>query len=271
MEKILHSPEEIIEPKVILHFLRHSISEKVPGKNDKEIRLSSEGRTLAAKKFEEPINLRFAHVTGSPRVRTQETGAIAATGNPETKPEDLGMSKVRVHEGLDFFIDKKSAYGERAYGERAKGTLLSFFVHEGDVLAKETGDDASSTYSSMARNIAEIVFNNYKVAIRGASILEQSQNPENKQNDFERVLATHAIIQECFLLKVVEKTRGVSERDQLLSLIGGDGFDNIEGFDVILSKENDEEKIRVTYKKGDYVFDEIVPVSVIEEIIEEGK
>jgi hypothetical protein len=97
-------------------------------------------------------------------------------------------------------------------------------------------------------------------------MLEQSTNVGNTQNDFERIFATHATIQESFLLKVVEKIKGTSERDALLALIGEDGFGYTEGFDVTLSKENGEEKIRVVYKKEDYVFDAIVPVAIIKEI-----
>lgn len=123
----------------------------------------------------------------------------------------------------------------------------------------------------MAANIAEIIYRNFKAASRGASILEQSANPKNENNDFERILATHGAIQESFLLKVVEKVNGAAARDALLLLIGENGFDFTEGFDVTLSKENGRENIRITYKKGEYTFDEIVPISVIEEIIEEGK
>ena len=98
-------PEELL-PRVVLHFLRHSIKEKAPEKRDQEIQLTPEGRRLAAEKFENPIDMRFAHVAGSSRVRTHETAAAAATGNPEVKLEELGTGKVRVKEALDFDIQE---------------------------------------------------------------------------------------------------------------------------------------------------------------------
>lgn len=258
-------------PKVVLHFMRHSIKEKAPEKSDTDILLSQAGRELAAKKFESPLDPRYSHIKGSPRVRTHETATAAATQDPNARPEDLGVGKMRVDERLDFNLDDSHGYGKRFYDEFSAGKAMPFLVHESDTLAKETGDTVSSTYSSMAAGIAEIIYRNFQAASRGASILEQSEHPENELNDFERILATHGTIQECFLLKVAEKMKGVAARDEMLPLVGENGFDFNEGFDVTLSKEKGEEQIRITYIKGDYVFDEVVPASVIEEIIAEGK
>lgn len=258
-------------PKLVLHFMRHSIKEKAPEKSDVDILLSEAGRELAAKKFNAPIDMSRAHTVGSPRIRTHETAAIAAIRNSATNPEDLGIGKVRVSEALDFDVDESGEYGNRLYGAFEAGKYLSFLLNESDALAKEKGDAASSTYSRMAANIAGIIRRNFEAASRGARRLEKSGNSENEGNDFRRILATHGGIQESFLLKLVEKTKGIAARDMLFSSIGGNGFDFTEGFDVTLSKENGEEKIRVTYKKGEYVFDEFVPVEVIQEIMEEGK
>ena len=261
---------EKITPKVVLHFLRHSKKEKAPEKNDTDIQLTKEGRNLAARKYENPVDMRFAHVVGSPRIRTHETSATAATQDPKTNPKDLGVGKVRVNKALYFAISE-GEYGNRLNAAFEEGKGMSFLVNESDGLARDTGDTTSSTYSRMAANIAGIIHRNYEVATRGASIFEQSGNPKNQQNDFERILATHGAIQECFLLKVAEKVKGVVERNALLVAIGENGFDFTEGFDATFSKENGQEQIRITYKKGKYAFDEVVPVSVIEKIIEEGK
>lgn len=258
-------------PKVVLHFMRHSIKAKAAeGMTDHQVPLTPEGRELAAKKFEAPLDMRFAHVAGSSRLRTHETAVTAATQDPEANPTDLGLGKMRSKDGLDFVVDEESEYGKRIEEFFTTGRGMSFLVHESDSLAQESGDTTSSTYSRMAANIAQIIYRNFKAASRGASMLEQSEHPENELNDFERVLATHATIQESFLLKVVEKMKGETARDELLSIIGESGFGYTEGFDATLSKENGEEQIRITYKKGDYVFDEIVPASVIKEIAEEG-
>lgn len=269
--------ESLNYPKVVMHFMRHSIKENppvnedAPKKEDAQIILSEPGRVLAAEKFPEKTDLRVAHIEGSPRVRTHETGVIAATKDATMNPKDIGTGKLRINEALDFVIDGEGVYAERIAREYEKGTLLSFFVNESDSLAREIGDTKSSTYSKLAANIAGIVYKNFQAASRGVSVLEQSKSTENAQNDFERIFATHGIIQESFLLKVAEKVKGIAERDTLLSVIGENGFDYVEGFDAILSKENGEEQIRIVYKKGDYVFNEVVPETVIQEIISEGQ
>jgi hypothetical protein len=202
-------------------------------------------------------------------VRTIETAAVVATQNPDTNPDDLGVGKVRTTDDLDF-VARETSYGKAFNQSYDDGRVMSFVVNESDKLAKETGDEESSTYSRMAARVAGIIYDNVETAIRGAEILAQSSNPKNAPNNFERILATHATVQESFLLKVVEKVQGYKERDALLALIGENGFDFVEGFDVLLSKEGDEEKIRITFKKGDYVFDELISKELLKEIADGG-
>lgn len=45
MERPQHKPEKVT-PKLVLHFLRHSMKEKAPEKNDKDVLLTPEGRAL---------------------------------------------------------------------------------------------------------------------------------------------------------------------------------------------------------------------------------
>lgn len=259
--------ESIEYPRVTLHFLRHSIKEKSPEEiEDKDVHISNEGRDIAAQKFDDEMNLRFGHIVGSPRIRTLETAAVVATMDSEVNPEDLGVGKARINEALDFVADD-TEYGKKFVEAYKNGRTLSFLVHESDALAEETGDINSSTFSRMAANVARIIIKNYDVAVRGAAILDQSVNPANKKNDFERILATHATVQESFLLKLVERVRGIQERETLLSLIGENGFDYVEGFDVVLSKEGSEEKIRIKFQKGDFILDEIVPIEVLKELV----
>jgi len=270
IEKFVGKESSDKKPKVILHFMRHSIKEKAPEKNDTEIQLNEAGRKLASTKFDAPVDFRFAHTVGSPRVRTHETATIAATGDPEATPTDLGLGKMRVNPDLDFGLDVQNPYGKKFYDEFMAGKAMPFLVHESDALAKLEGDQVSSTYSRMAANIAKIVYKNYEVALRASSILDKSENPENEQNDFERVLATHGTIQESFLLKVIEKMKGESARDELLEIVGLNGFDFIEGFDVTLAPEGDAIQIRLTYKKDTYILDEIVPPEIVKQIVDEG-
>lgn len=265
-----HQQPEKTPIRVVLHFMRHSIKEKAPEKKDEEVRLTSEGCKLASEKFKEPLDMRFTHIAGSSRIRTHETAAAAATKNPDIALAELGTGKLRTKEALDFAIKETGGFAE-LFNEAAKnGKLMSFLMKESDAKAKELGDTTSSTYSKMAANIASIILQNFKVASRGVSILEKSNNPQNTHNDFERVFATHQTIQESFLLKLIEKVGGTDAQDKFFAAVGENGFGFNEGFDVTFSKEDGKDKIRVTYKKGDYVFDEVVPVAIIEEIVSEN-
>lgn len=246
------------------------MKESAPEKDDKDVLLNDEGRHLAAEKFEKPLGMRFGHVAGSSRIRTLETAVIAATQDITKEPEDLGIGKAREKKDLDFYVDENGEYGKRYNKAYDGGKMMAFLMRESDDLAKEYGDTTSCTYSRMAANIARIIYQNFQAAKRGAAVLEQSKNQKNELNDFERILATHGTIQESFLLKVVEKLKGIEARDAFFLVIGEKWFDFTEGFDVTLSKENGEEKIRITYKKGAFLFDEIVSVGIIEEIISEG-
>ena len=55
---------------------------------------------------------------------------------------------------------------------------------------------------------------------------------------------------ESFLAKLIEKTKGIKERDRFVQALNNQGFDYAEGFDVeIRNKESGEPIIHISYKK----------------------
>ncbi len=264
----MHTAERY--PKLTLQFMRHSVKEKAD-KPDNDILLTPEGRQKAAETFDQPMDMRFGHTVGSPRVRTTETAVAAASQDPELTPENLGIGKTRIKEELNYAVDESNEYGRKFNEAYEAGKVISFLVQESDTLAREYKDAVSSTYSEMAGNIASIILKNYEVASRGSRILEQSENPENETNDFSRILATHATIQECFLIKLTEKLKGVDARDELMAVIGDKGFDYNEGFSTEVSVELGEVQVRIKYKKGDFVLNEIVSPEILKQISQEGE
>jgi broad specificity phosphatase PhoE len=288
IESVPVNPEKMErEAKIVLHFLRHG--QKGKGPDDYKVRLTPEGRAQAVESAEK-VNLKQVMAFGSGRERAQETATLVMAGAEDeiTGEETFEELKEKVNKGigygskvlgdkrLDFTVDDKTPLGAEEMKAYFAGQYLEFVVQNSDKRAEELGDQTNSTYGRMAGGIAEIVEKYIKVADRWHELV----NDEKKQYEemMERFLGSHGGVTESFLLKVVEKTKGVAERDKLLTVIGNQ-FDFLEGFDVEVVKGAKDEKpsVRVKYEKKDtkggepYKFDEVVPIEVIEEIIEEGK
>lgn len=273
--------------EVVLKFFRHSKKEKNPTKDDTEIRLTLEGKKLAFSQ-EGSADLKQSLAFGSPRKRAQETAALkmvagekSMTGEESLEDlkaildKDIGYgSKVAVDSRLDFYLEPGLEFEKKAEEAYVEGRLMRFFVEESDDLAKEVGDDVSSTYSRSAKGIAEIMKKYLTVAANWDRIAEDTHK-ENKT--LERFFSTHQSVPESFLAKVIEKIKGVEERNKFIDLINGQGFDFVDGYEVkILSYPDQETKILISYKKAregqePYVFEEEIDKGLLEEIIKEGK
>jgi broad specificity phosphatase PhoE len=256
-------------PTLTLHFMRHSIKEKSDAQ-DAGVHLSEEGRKQAVDRYEQPIDLRFGHVVGSPRLRTKETAFLAATKDQSQEIENAPIGKIREDDRLDFKADENTLLGKAMYEAYNNKKTLSYYVYESDKLAQQHHDVESGTYLRMAGNIAEILLENYETAVRGKAILEQSTNQNNKPNDFERILGSHQGVLESFLLRYCEKVNGVEDRDKLLSIIGEEGFGFNEGFDVVFCKDGSDIAIEISYKKGDFSLREKIIPDILSEMVKEG-
>ena len=273
--------------KVVLHFFRHGEPERDPNKTNAEYELTESGRKQAIEKSKAiggKRNLNQSAAIASPRKRTQETSAFAMTGgyldtitgteSLEELKEKIHTGKIRVNPQLDFYLDKDTPFGHKAFEAIfTNKDYLRFLVEESDNLAKEEHDFNASTYSRQASNIAKIVKKHASVASRLSTSIK---NNENKDLNFERFLGTHGGVVESFLLKVIEKVKGVEERNRLLDFMPNQ-FDYTEGIDITLANEGSNQTMHILFKKEDkknreknFVFDEDIPLTVIDDIIKEG-
>ena len=284
-EQNVESPE-VFSSRIKLRFMRHDEKENDPKKSDYDIELTSKGRQHAKAQSEE-VNLAQSVAFCSPRLRTQETAGFVMTGHRdeiigdesftqlrEKVDRDINYgSKINVDPKLDFTLQENGRYFDEMLGYFKKGELMKFLVEKSDELARESGDNVSSTYSSMAASVASIILKYCGVAKRWDELV----NDEEKHYDktLNRFLATHQGVQESFLAKVIERLKGQGERNRFVTVLKNKGFDYAEGFETeVITISGQEPIIHVSYKKvGDspeksFEFDENVPLSLIKDIAE---
>ncbi len=274
--------------KIELNFFRHSIKEKDPSKKDEEVSLTPEGRMLAKSKASSETNIAQAVAFGSPRERTQETAGFIMAGSrdeitgDESLEElrqklDAGLgkgSKLGVSTLLDFTLDESSNFGKVLFQSFLEGRYLAFTVQESDQRAKELHDEANDTYSRMASRVASLVKKYVGIAPRFNTLVSSSERVTS--DTLHRFFGTHQGVAESFLAKVIEKMEGVDERDRFVAALGNQGFDFTEGFRLdVQTFANGTNKLHLSFKKEresgeSFIFDEDVPMGVIDEICAEG-
>lgn len=268
---------EKVLSKILLHFSRHAEKDK-PGN------LTEAGK-LDAKSHAEEINLAQSVAYGSARTRTQHTAALKMVGAEDSIQgnetfEELKLkmnegldkgSKIAVDPKLDFVFDRGPYFDEfdkeiSAADKRQEG--MKWLIEESDALAEKHEDKNSSTYSRMAASIGKIIMKYIDVAGRWNELVTDKDS--KYEPELERFFGTSMTLQECFLAKLIERTKGVEQRDRFASVLKN-GFGFTEGFEVeILNLEDvPEPVVRIVYKReGDegFVFDEKVPLKVLEDI-----
>lgn len=272
--------------EIDLRFFRHDQKENDKTKSDDEVFLTREGR-LHAKEQARDNELDQSVAFGSPKVRTRQTAGYIMAGASEniTGEEsfaelkekidgDLRVgSKIIVDPRLDFSIGQSEQYGKAAMNAFKEGRYLKFIVEESDHLAEETEESGASTYKRQAQAIASIIQKYLNVAPRWNDIVtkgEKTYRPELK-----RFFGTHQGVQEAFLAKVIEKTKGIEERDRFVKVLRDQGFDFSEGMEIkIKTGEDHIQKIHITYRRESenpeesFVFDEDIQPDLIAEIAE---
>jgi hypothetical protein len=248
-----------VEPKIFLHFFRHSEKEKAPGKSDKDIRLSPRGRELAKEKAVD-TNLSQAVAFGSSRERTHETAFLVMAGEDdeitgEETLEELRTkikkhvpvgSKIGVDERLNFFLDESTELGKKARAAFSGGEYLKFIVEQSDRLAKELDDKTNSTYGRQAAAVARIILKYVGIIPRWEKIL-QDDSAKKYSDTLERFFGSHQGVLESFLAKVIEITEGADRRDEFVAVLGNQGFDYVEGFNVEISQN--EPMVHLSYSR----------------------
>lgn len=249
--------------KIELIFMRHDEKEKDKTKSDEEVGLTTQGK-MHAKEKARMNDISQSIAFGSPRKRTLETAGLVMSGKSEeiTGTETLeelkqkldkdlllkSGSKIRVDDRLNFEADFSSNYGKKALEAVKNEKYLKFLVEESDNLAKEENDEKSSTYASQAQSVASIVKKYLEIAPRFDDFV---RDKEKKYEDImKRFFGSHQGVLECFLAKIIEKTKGIEERDKFVQALNNQGFDYAEGFDIeIKNKESGDSTIHILYKK----------------------
>ncbi len=251
--------------RIELSFFRHDAKEKAEGRPDVEVGLLPEGKAHA-KSLASLADLRHAVAFGSPRRRTQETSALRMAGARDdvTGQETLSElrqkidrdtrlgSKLRIDPRLDIHDDLSTRAGGKLFRAFSSGTYLSYLVAQSDRVAQEEGDAEAATYARLARGIAQIVEKYLAVAPRFDRLV---QDPDRAYPaSMQRFFGTHQGVAECFLLMLVEKTRGPVERDRLIRLLGDQGFGFSEGFkiELLTVPSGSEPVVRIAYHKTDH-------------------
>ena len=296
LEKI---PEEY-RTRVVLDFFRHDDKDpnKVePVKPDTEVELTPKGK-MNAKSEAELEDTTFAVAFGTDRMRARQTAMYHMAGMTENvsgeetyeeleKAVNIGKdlnngvdygSKIITDNRLNFVLEKNTPYGKVGYERFGKGEYLKFLVEESDMLSKELGNVRESTYSTQAASIGELVKKYIAVSKNFDRLYESKGEDERKTNELQRFFGSHQGVLECFLAKVIEKTKGVEERDRFVKLLKNQGFDFSEGFEIeILNTETGEEpKIKISYKKDveggePFVFEGEISEDLVDQIVLEGK
>ena len=259
-KEIIRSPEmeKQIETKIILEFMRHGKKEDDKTKANEELMLTPEGKAQAVAKGKElGPQPEVSIAWGSPRKRSQETAVHVMLANEEIDPdasleemEKLIAKEIKIgkkiieDERLNFNIEGPA--GEEAEAAFKRGEYVPFLVKESDKLAIELDDKASSTYTTQAGNVAEIIERYTKIGDNFNRIASKTDKYEKFGNQLERYLGTHQGVVECFVAKVLEKTEGIEKRDEFVKSVGG-GFGEAEGIHIEIINSGSDQKIKIDF------------------------
>ncbi|MFH1253255.1 MAG: hypothetical protein V1664_02895 [Candidatus Uhrbacteria bacterium] len=265
------------EPKIVLHFFRHSEKEKALGRPDERVPITPCGRHLAKDKAE-ATNFSQAVAFASPRDRAKHTALLRMIGGHDeiTGEEELEEllkktelpvgSKIAVDKSLDFNYDSRlGVIIEEAY---ERGEHLKFLIEQSDTLAANFKDETTSTYQRNAAKIAKKILRYAKILPRWKQILEDDST-KKYSDTLERFFGSHQGVTESFLAKVIEMTEGADRRDEFVAALGNQGFDYVEGFNVEINQN--EPIIHLSYSRpqpgGDsFVFNQALTRSQLESI-----
>lgn len=284
--------EKNYSSKIELFYFRHDKKGKpAAGESDIKVHLTPEGRTHA---LQAGINIRESQTDklpgvafGSFRERAQETVGFIMGGEGITGEESLEELKTKLDAGrehgtrlgtkvnLDF--DLGSPEFERLMVEAFDNKQgLRWMIEESDKVAKELNDKKGTTYTSAAAALANDIKRYLSIAPRFDSLVRGGKYPDA----MVRYNGSHTGVVECFLAKVLEKTKGVEARDNFINTLDdGAGFGFSEGYKVEIDtpkSPDDKPSIIVLFKKEDtdgklvYEMNEKITPELIDDIIKDG-
>lgn len=278
--------EQPAHSTVELNFFRH---------NEKDgDKLTIAGRHDAIAKGQNQDNNNIHSVSfGSPKNRAQETAllqrwgskldptfvdsytTVAELAEEINKIEDVKIgSKIGIRNQLDFQMSKGPIL-DAAMKAIKENRYFDWLVHESPNLIPP-GDKENWSLNRQAANIASEIDRYVRISGRFDKIVEEKG--VDFGNKMERFLGSHSGVLESFLIRVIEKTKGVAEAEKFAQAIP-DGFGYSEGFKTKITTDNTGSKptIHIEYsRKSDdgksvYDFSEDVPLDVVQEIMSEGE
>ncbi|MDQ5883373.1 MAG: hypothetical protein QG654_286 [Patescibacteria group bacterium] len=297
--------KENYDSAVSLRFFRHGDRDKIlteadqkrldelvkdgwSGEKDYLIKLNEIGRKQAHEGGDENPNISQSVAFGGPRERSAETAMRVMVGHDSSLGDEgdsfedfltrlnndrkLG-SKVGFNEKLNYIIDQNEETGKELVKNFGINNGLKWLVNESDRVAKDNGDKNTSTYSMLAGNIASLVDKYYKASDRWNELA--SDKSKSYEKELKRFLGTHGTITESFLAKVIDKTEGRERRDEFLDIVGGNGFDFVEGIKVRIENKGGKKAISIEYEKElpddkKFEFKKEINNEILEEIIGES-
>jgi broad specificity phosphatase PhoE len=287
--------QEKYSSRVLLHMFRHEEKLNDPGIEGEQQLLTDKGRQRSLAHGKNYPSNPTAIAIGSDIPRAQETAGFELAGAQEIKDvtghESLEQLRAKLDKervlGTVIGVDPRLnfRYNTPKYREAGKTAfdnkrVLDFMVNESDALAEKLGDKDSTTYDRAASRISELLEKYVHVSKNYDTLIKDHAKAETYGKVLERYLGSHLGAVDLFLTKVVEKVKGVAERNKLMQALKGHGFDYREGFDVQIDilPGQDEPQIRIIYEKKDpegkevlFSFNEVVPKEILRQMVEDGK
>ena len=152
------------------------------------------------------------------------------------------------------------------------GNLLEWMVNESDDLAKKTHEAKGTTYSRAARDVAEIIAKYYKASRR----FDELVGDKGYADTMQRFLGSHQTVTECFLAKMIERSRNRAKRDKFVEAMKN-GFDFVDGYQVEIQNDDGKRKMYIRFQKQDkngkilLSFDDEILPEDLAWIIQEGE
>ncbi|MFA6391721.1 MAG: hypothetical protein WCW66_03120 [Patescibacteria group bacterium] len=293
-EQQLANPEREREytSRVLLHFFRHGEKESIPGRTNEEQMLTAAGRRQGLETgLMRPEAKPSAMAFGSDIPRSQEMAGFDLAGAQRREDisgdesldelrdildQDIKIgTKLAVDPRLGFHYDDPGLLAEATKAYK-NGQALKFVVENSDEIAKNAGDNDSTTYAKSAANVSEILNKYMTIASRFDQIVSDEDKKEKYSDTLERFMGSHAGVIDVFLCKVVEKLKGVEVRNKLVQALNNNGFNFAEGFDIEIDVINGETQMRIKYSKPEdergeaFEIDEMIPREMLEEMMEAG-
>jgi len=279
--------------RVLLHFIRHGEKESDPNKKGDEQLLTAAGRRQGLETgLKGPEAKPSAVAFGSDILRAQEMAGFDLAGAKRrddiTGEESLEELREKLNQDLNVgsklavdarlgFVFKSPDFKKDVGAAYKEGQGLKFMVENSDQLAEQLGDKESSTYSRIAANVSEVLDKYLTISPRFDEIVSNDEKRQYYSDTLERFMGSHAGVLDVFLCKLVEKLKGVEERNRLMESLDNNSFNFAEGFDIEIDMVGGEPQMRIRYSKlkderGEaFEIDEVIPHEMLEEIIKEGK